>query len=701
MRSSSFLLVVAAILGAGPTAAQDPDYSQFVEVGRRIDAISELADSGFAIADVDGDGLEDAVFLGRTNSSHVLFTLGAAADGVLDIKQALSVPREEFYARVVPGTIAGQVQILTIGSGKARRYAGWPLEWQGDILITPDARWAEIADSDGDGKDDLVVLTDQQILRYDLESGALSGGRTISGYRNFSFAQLDADAASEIILGGPGPGVVLDGATFASDWEYIDSFGDWVAPGRFITPDRMHWFGVTYDARYTLFRSLPWSPLWTEQAWGQIRAASSPDVEGAGLDSLLLVGSSHVLVINPRTQLPPRVISVAASPSNAVGADLDGSGADEIVISSYFNSGSPLMTIADGLSGAARWQFVTPEGPFKATALGDIDGDGRIELVAAAQNSTFGTVAAFDALTGREKWRSTRDGTAVPFGIAAEYLALLPRNGAPGMDLVMAGQGALMGQIAVIDGPTRLPKLLIGYDWSTQSPLYKRRVKYVTALDYDGDGVLDYAAAVEGASSATAGARIIVFSGVDGDPIWVSPILGDGSTRVQGLFALDGEGNEGELVITLADGFRAFNRSTGLLAWTLAVDMLGASFVPQGMTGPELLTFSDDGQVSFFDRESRLLLRSFTLPHPRAVTALDGNVRTIIVAGGGSLVLMDGTDGTQLATTGHFDDMESEMKPISVMRQSTSSWMVSTASDTMMTRFRLLLTDQMFGSGFE
>lgn len=87
-----------------------------------------------------------------------------------------------------------------------------------------------------------------------------------------------------------------------------------------------------------------------------------------------------------------------------------------------------------------------PTGRFESVALGDVDADGRVELVAAAQGEHFGTLAIFDAETGREKWRNERTiNESAPFFLAGHHIELLPHEGSAGMSILFAGESRSRG----------------------------------------------------------------------------------------------------------------------------------------------------------------------------------------------------------------------------------------------------------------
>lgn len=692
-----FLFGVAALLATSTATAGLPIDPHFVHVGHRIDIFDQAAASGLAIADVDADGRDDAVFLGLAGGP-VLFVAGRAPYGTLDIKSSQRVADDGAPVRTLAATIQGASRILTLGSnGIVRLYGGWPLVEVATRTVEPNAMAAEIGDADGDGHADLVVLTASQILRYDLDSGALSGSLPVSGYASVALGQLDADPALEIILGGTAPGRVLDGATFATDWSYVDPFGPHVVAGRFASDATTRWFGL--DTTYTLYRAAPWSPLWSGSAHFTVTAAAAGDLSGSGADALL-VGTLHfAMAIDPSThqeiwQRGP----VYGGVERIAAADLNGTGAKQVLYAS--GEGSESLTLIDIASPLPSWAHRVPTGCFKSVALGDVDADGRVELVTAAQGEHFGTLAIFDAESGKEKWRNaiTIDESA-PFFLAGHHIELLPRESGAGMSILFAGESRSRGRATVANGVTMHAERLLPDD---RDPMNVRRVVRSATLDFNGDGTRDYAFATEALEDFPAGAKIYVYSGTDSRLLWESPVLGPSLATVHNLFAIPQDDGDTELVIALQDGLRAFSAASGLLTWSLGAPLDGATWIAQGVSGPEILLFSAAGGVTVLDYATRTPQRGFTLPAPlRAVAAPKGDASLLIAASNGRLLQVDGISGAIGATAEVFDSMDQPMQPLATLARSQTSWLIAAATDHQLARFRLDLDDRVFHGEFD
>ncbi len=681
----------------------------FEEIGYSVGYLQTAATSRFAKIDIDGDGLLDLVFSG-TSGSPILLAVGKRADNTLGFKMAKVVADDGALTRVLSWKPAGISHILTVAeNGKVRDYGSWPLFETRNFDVAPNAAAAVVGDVDNDGFDDLLVATDETLYAYSLTNGQVEWSMSISGSLDLAVAQLDGDPALEIIVAGPVPGVVLDGATRAIDWQYIDGYGAKLATGSLLAGGGTQWVSAAYWNQFTVFRASPWSPLWSGSTPQDIGAIATANIDNNGRDVILQGdgqwGSVHVIDSNTHQQRF-QISNEGYGISAVVGSDLDGDGKDEIVFAgSQAYSGDPLLTIANGQTGLVGWQFFPIGAPLIATALGDVDGDGHMELVAASEgNYGGGVIEIFDAETGAEEWRSTGNvfNGDDPFYIAVAKIELVPHVGTPGMDIVLAGSAGYDGKITVMDGTDRSVRLQIyGYG---SGPMNARYLRDLALVDFNSDGVPDYVAATQPATSGANGALLQVFSGINGELLWTSAAMGNGFAGINGVLVADQSGGAPgkQLIAVLPGSLRSYDSSTGLLSWVIAASNTGAFSVPNGETGAEIGVFLDTGAVTFYNVATQAYIRSYVLPAPlRTISALGGDLHTLIAASADALTLVDGENGTILAATDYLGPFPSEGSRISIAEDLPSMWTIAVGSEAALYRFRLNVSDVIFANSFE
>lgn len=708
-RKSAWPLVLASTLTAATGLAEPTP--QFSELGHRVDYLASAAQGRFAKADLDGDGVQDLAFVGYAGGP-VLFVLGKLGDGTLGFKLSRSIPEDGGISRLLAWSSAGQSHIVSIGAnGSVRDYSGWPLTESRSFPVIPGAVAGEIENVDNSGADDLVVLTSEGLYAYSMTDGLLEWDYPTSGNSDLALAQLDADPALELILAGGIPGLVLDGATRATDWQYIDGFGARLATGRFASGGGTQWAGAAHWNQFTVFRAAPWSPLWTGSTPMDIGAVATATLDSSGRDVILYGdgqwGSVHVvdtITHQDRFSLPNEGYGVNAIAS----ADVDADGISDIAFASaeaYSFSNDPLLTVANGQSGAVSWQFFPTDGPFVVSAQGDVDGDGRVDLVVATNPyASNGRVAIFDMETGEEEWRGPGQiGNANdPFYIAVSEIKLVPHVGSPGMDIVLAGTSVYDGRITVVNGVTRQVSLQIGY--YSSGPMMSRNVKGLALLDYNNDGVQDFVVATQPSTTGASGALLQVFSGVDGASLWTSVAMGSGFSTINGVVIADPpSGLQGkELVAVLPESLRAYNSQNGLLTWVIAAANDGAVYVPNGVSGPELGVFLGGGAVTFYNAKTQAYARSFTLPAPlRDVVAAGGDLHTLFVEAADSVAFVDGESGNVRAVTEYLAPFPEAGSKLSVSATNNASWLVASGTQAALFRHRLDLSDSIFSDSFE
>jgi len=705
-------LVASAFFCFGaPALAAPPAAPAFVEQWRSILGMQFGGRGRIAIADADGDGRPDFIVAASSyfySGNYALVVAGAIPGGI-GIKQSLILADDMNVSmrRVLAAVSNSAMHIYTVtDTGTVRDFSGWPLTEQQEFSVSPNVTAAALGDLLGTGEISLVVATTDGVYAYGAETGLLLWNYPTAGVSDIALAQLDADAALEVIMS---TGLVIDGATQATDWQYVDAFGSPLTTGHLLGDATTQFVGAN-GSYFALFRSVPWSPLWSAaDPYSDIHAMIAADLDDNNRD-VIIEGDTQgtVNAYDSTTHQVRFSIPNAGSGIDALAAaDIDGDGVPELAIAptqaTTFASPGATFEIIDTSSGQMQWSYVPLDGTFSPVAIGDVDGDGADELVVAGNILyDYGTVSIFDAATGALKWQSPRGiGNANdPFYISTSRILLVPHKSGGGMDIALAGSSIYSGRITVIDGATHALKLQIGFYAS--GPMNSRYLIDAGLVDYDGDGTLDYVAATQPALSDASGALLQVFSGVDGHTLWTSVPMDSGFSFINSVLitgpAMD---PSSELVAALPGSLRAYNIQTQLLDWTLLVSSDGAIYIPHGVSGPEIAVFLKSGAVTLYNALTRAYLRSFTLDSPlNAMLAADGEVATLIVASNSRLALVDGHDGSVLASTELLGESLGLGNQLAAGDSGTGAWNIASGTDLAVFRHRLQF-DRIFAAGFE
>jgi outer membrane protein assembly factor BamB len=710
MRSRPGIASVAlALLAASGGAAA---YS-FDEIGRGNIGLRDIGLSRLVMADIDGDGRDDLVFAASAVNPP-LVVYGRLDDGTQGVKQLMPASWQGAVSRVLGWRHDGvQHVVLLQDVGTLHDFSGWPLREIRSFPIVANAAHATIGDVDADGTDDLVVLTDTDVLAYSMSDGHLEHEWPVTfslggAGADVALAPLDADPALEIIVAGSvyGNGFVLDGATGAIDWQYEEGFGNHVAAGHLAGDATTQWIGDAWQA-FHVFGEGPYGLLWSATTPEDIGALATADLDGQGRDSILVGdgqwGALHVF--DAATHLERFAIAHDADGIlSAVAGDLEGDGVPEIAFAGVRPShGETLLTIADSTSGATVEKYVPAGGPMTIAAIGDIDGDGRDEVVAVeTPYDTWSTVAVFDLETGAETWRSVPFPGNVydPFSIQPAAIRLVPHPGRPGLDIVMAGSNFYDGRIEVIDGTT-MEEVFSVYGYGT-GPLGSLEVRDLSLYDVDGDGIEDFIVVTNGEFVESPGLQVLAFSGADGSELWTSPSVGDSTTRARRVFVAPSASGGADIVAVANDRLYAFDAATGSPTWTLAASADGGAFIPDGAVGAELMVYSVSGAITFYDATTHAYLRAFPLPAPVCdVIALDGDARKLLVAQGDALAQLDGIAGTDRATTGQLGQCIPDGTRLAAHAEDATTYAVAIGTGSALFRERLAFSDAIFASSFE
>lgn len=344
---------------------------------------------------------------------------------------------------------------------------------------------------------------------------------------------------------------------------------------------------------------------------------------------------------------------------------------------------------------------------YTAATPGDIDGDGREEVVTAGSDiSQAGNVAVWDFGAGAPRWLSPAydGGWNDPFRIATQAISLARRAGHASPWIVLSGAYNAphlgpVGHIVVIDPPAMTPVLQIGGETAGMFG----SVDAAELYDWNEDGS-DELITLEGTSPwSPAWPRLRVLSLADGSAFWTSDGFGGPFAYIKNVFVLPGASPADDtFVASTTAGLHAFGRAATSVLWELPVANEGAAFVAHGVDGPEIVLIASDGRLIFLDATTRATLRSFSIDASfHSIQALGGDVGSLLAAVDDVLLLIDGRTGALLATSAALGSFDPRMDRIGAAYQGGGVWHLAPATDLATYRYRLELTEAVFSDGFD
>ncbi len=685
-------LLFVASCSIGQALAGSVSFPRFVEDSFRIDSLSELGSAGIVVTDLDGDGVAEMVAHARSGilEAWPLLAVFERTGDALRIVHGKTIPYGDGLKRILSWTHEGESHLITVGrDGTVRDYTGRSLIEQRQFATTGFVSSAAIGDVDADGRDELIVLSQSAVGTYDLATGQIKQIYPAEQFYDVTVAQLDADPALEIILTGWSTRV-LDGATYAAEWSDSNLTGEKTIAGRFGPAGAIQWVNASTNV-FTVLGSAPWAVRWSGHVDGLINAVGAIP-RGAGIDSIAVASMAGLDVYDSQQQSLLYQLASLIGPVNAVASgDVDADGTDEIVLAlpPYYPD-SPGVIVADATDGSIDSILNVNTTPYLLTAVGDVDGDGRLEIVAATRGY-YGALEVFDLASGRSLWRRTLASLAGSTSVGAPTgIALASRAGHPGLDIVLA-----CGRVLVIDAVLREVR------FATGAP-YPYVFSDVVAIDYDQDGIDDIALASGFSNSSTSVIRVL--SGRDGSPLWTSVEMGSAFMPIRQVLAVGGDTAQPrrQLVALMSDSLRFYDVQTGLLDWVLPIEADRAVYVPGGAEGAEIATFKQNGEIAFHSLVTRLPTRQYALPSPlRALQPLGGGLDRMVAAAAGQLVLLDGANGSVAASSDQLTPLSENPVVLTTVQRSDAVWQTIVGSAVGLHRHRIVLDDAIFADGLD
>jgi FG-GAP-like repeat/IPT/TIG domain/FG-GAP repeat len=508
----------------------------------KVDFTTNFAPQSLAIGDLDGDSKPDLVTANHS-SSTVSVIRNTATNG--SIGTSSFAPKIDFTTGKNPYAVAigdmdgdGRPDLATANYGSNTLSILRNTSISGNISIGSFASKVDfttgiypqsiaIGDLDGDGKPDLVVGNNISFTVSVIRNADLPPIIT-------TFSPMSAKPGDAVILTGtnfntiPTNNIVFFGATRATVT---------AATATSITVNVP--IGATYAhitllntgtslAVYSLSKFTPtYSPAKTTitatdfQAKQDFNTGASPfsmtigDLDGDGKSDLVVANAnSNTVSVYRNTSISGSIgngsfaskidFTTGGYPRSVAIGDLDGDGKPDLAVVnansatvSIFRNTSTIGSIDIG-SFAPKVDFTTGSSPF-SVAIGDLDGDGKHDLVVANLNSSTVSVIRNTSLNGNiisNSFAAKVDFTtgSAPFSVA---IGDLDGDGKP--DLVVANLNS--STVSVIRN-TSLNGNIVSSSFAAKVDFTTGSVPYSVAIgDLDGDGKPDLAVANYGSST--------------------------------------------------------------------------------------------------------------------------------------------------------------------------------------------------------
>ncbi|MCU1378916.1 MAG: hypothetical protein JWN29_1899 [Acidimicrobiales bacterium] len=341
-------------------------------------------------------------------------------------------------AGVLAATLAGTLlATVAAATGAGAAPVPPPLVWTREL---PGATVREsspaLVDLDADGKLDVVVGA------YDHRLYGLSGGdgANVPGWPQVTSNQINSSPSAADVNGDGRPEVFV-GSGMANDRN-----------------GGLYSFDATGALRYRRVLTDPdfpnGAPVHTSPALGDIQGNGDIEATVGGL----MVRSLWSFRASDGASITGKELFYWDDTmfSSAALADVNGDGAAEVIVGGDSTPGAPVdfrggMVRAVTATGRSLWEFRINDIVRSSPAVGDIDGDGKLEVVFGAGDyyhaSDNTSVFAVDAATGRLKWRRATN------GVTAGAPALADINGDGRLDVAI-GTFDGGGSVYALDGRT-------------------------------------------------------------------------------------------------------------------------------------------------------------------------------------------------------------------------------------------------------
>lgn len=618
---------------------------------------TSIGRAGLLVSDLDRDGTPEIIASASTGgfgANSFWYVVRRIADGSYD-----QIWRSENHPANIVRIAAADVDrdgnddvVVGTADGVIHIYDGPTLREVKTLACALPLTSFAIGDLEADGTREIVTSDGTGVFAYSAESGTLKWSIANGGGSAMAVGNVDADAALEIVTTTyGGRGTVIDGVSRTVEWDYIDSFGALVALGDLDGDGLQEIVGASAWYKVTVFDADRKTPTWEIPTNLDIGALLVADADGDGVPEILYGdgqwGRIHAIDAATRTQ-KWSVNNPEHGVSGIALGDVDKDGRSEVVWGAGGTSTGPdHLYVADPSTGAIEWQNVHVDGPLSAVDVGDVDDDGVDEIVMVSFESDSGyaegIIHIFDARTHALEYRA-KLGIMDWMGVRSVRIADVDGDGRT--EFVVTTANVYDGVIRVYDGATRAVK--------RQSAGYSGNFFSALAIgDVDGDGKPEIVAGQGREHTGAKGVFLVVLDGVTLQEKWRSVDLGNvwGFVYDIKLADVDGDGRV-DIVASLAGSrlivYDGVTHDLKFLASHPARALEVADVDGDGKR--EILVGRDDGNIDVFDGSTFAARKTVNTFNNAPVDALrvtdlagDGTAEWL-VTGGGFLSVLSGSD---------------------------------------------------------
>jgi hypothetical protein len=435
------------------------------------------------------------------------------------------------------GDVTGDsAQEIVVGcdDGRIQLYDQLSKEWLGEMQTDEwDIEALALADLTGDAKKEIIICDHHNVCVYS-GNGTLEWDIADVGGYDIVVGQMDEDVGLEIVVTD---GYVIDAATHMVQWSWPYGFGEKLEVG-----------DIDFDGMEELVAAEDWDTIWTFDVDQQVpkwHLQLDKDIDDILLKDIdadgtleLIVGDGQwgeIVCYDTSNQIVEWTI---ANPEYGVRRMATGDVDDDGDIELLWGVENGYLYIANWQIQELEWKNYKMRGPFIGPEIGDLDNDGREDLVFLSWGEDYwydgyplyelGCILIFQR-NSPIPYKMSREIMFGRFESSIHDLKLHDVDMDGGDEIILASDFEGDGAIAIYDMDD---EGVIYLKWINSTMPYDAPFHSVEAGDIDNDGDIEI---IAGAAREewTGYTHIYVYDYKTGEEEWHSLPLGDGWDKVR------------------------------------------------------------------------------------------------------------------------------------------------------------------------